>query len=170
MRRIPFASAILLALLVAAPARAEDPAAPAPATVPAKRYRTVVSGCEGRYQYPIDELWLPGPGVVVNVESRFDPVRSAATKQWESEYVGNVFFGPIRSRYAEDPLHAPDVFVDAPTEDVRVDAALAKKIAEAAELHRRLEAARREIGAALEKAALLPNREVKAEATAPPAK
>ena len=155
MRTLPRLAAIALGLALSSSAYAKDPA-PTPATAAAKRYTTVVSGAEGRYTYPLDELWLPDGGIVVNVESRYDPVRSAATKQWESEWVANVFFGPSRNRYAADPLHAPDVVSDAPVEEIRVDAELAKKIAEAAELQRRYEAARREVGSALAKAGLLP--------------
>jgi hypothetical protein len=65
-------------------------------------------------------------------------------KTLDVTHVLNAFYGPIRNRFATHLFGEKDS--ESPVEDVKVPASLATSILEAAENHRRLEAARHEIG------------------------
>lgn len=132
------------------PVPAPDSVPAAESTVAAKRYRTwVVDGVMeathggGRL---IEELWFPEQGVVANGTDEF----RADVNDWKP--VLNAFHGPMRN-VSSRGLHDPPTA--SPVEDVRVPAALAREIFEAADLRRRLDAARDSIGTRLRSPSLL---------------
>ncbi len=110
-------------------------------TVAAKRYRTWVFVEAGRGGMWIEELFFPEQGVCANVETRVE----AKGKELTFPHVLNAFHGSIRNRFTTD-FHDPKQ-TETPVEDVRVPASVAKAIFEAAELHRRLQQARHDVGA-----------------------
>jgi hypothetical protein len=141
-------SALLLAAAVPAVLRlasADDaPKSPAPKaddTVAAKRYKTrvVVEGGRGGSTW-IEELYFPEQGVCANVEWSLEPKGDT----WDDVYLLNAFHGPMRNRFRMEMFDAEES--ESPAEDVRMPAALAKQIFEAADLTRRLNQQRRDAG------------------------
>jgi hypothetical protein len=118
-------------------------------TVAAKRYKTWVFVEGGRSGVWIEELFFPEKGVCANVERRV----VTKDKTFDFTHVLNAFHSPIRNKFTT--RFASDELSESSVEDVQVPAALARSIFEAADLHRRLEAARSDIGPKLSAPALL---------------
>lgn len=110
-------------------------------TVAAKRYRTWVFVEAGRGGMWIEELFFPEQGVCANVEMRVETKGNELT----FPHLLNAFPGAIRNKFTTD-FHDPKQ-TESPVEDVRVPTSVAKAIFEAADLHRRLEQARHDVGA-----------------------
>lgn len=117
-------------------------------TVAAKRYTTWVYAQAGRGGHWIEELFFPEQGVCANVEMRVVPKGETI----DFTHVVNAFHGTIRNKFTT--TFASSELSESAVEDVPVPAALAKAIFEAADLQRRLEAARHEVGPRLSESGL----------------
>ena len=89
----------------------------------------------------MEELFFPEKGVCANVEVKVE----VKGKEFEFPHVLNAFYGPMRNKFRMD-FPRSEVDSESPVEDVKVSATLANAIFEAADLHRRLEQARHDIG------------------------
>jgi hypothetical protein len=138
---------------VACGAGGGDAARGAEETVSAQRYRTwvvesAIEASHGGGQW-IEELFFPEKGVVANVVWEADP---SSKETFAMRPVLNVFDGGIRNRFKMGLTS--EKTTETPVENVKVSASLARAVFEAADLRRRLEAARRDLGPRLSEADL----------------
>jgi hypothetical protein len=119
----------------------KDAAPKADEMVAAKRYKTrvVLDPTHGQSAW-IEELFFPEKRVCANIEMNVE----VKVKEFEFPYVLNAFYGPMRNKFRMD-FHS-EVDSESLVEDVKVPASVATAIFEAADLSRRLERARHEIG------------------------
>lgn len=127
----------------------KDAAPKAGEMVSAKRYKTrvVMDATHGASAW-IEELFFPDKGVCANIETKVE-VRG---KELEFPHVLNAFYGPMRNKFRME--FRSEVDSESPVEDVRVPASVAAAIFEAADLNRRLDRVRRDIGPRVSELAL----------------